>query len=334
MRFRYPASQRYFRWEHERSPYVIELNLDMVERLLPEIQAAQRSGNEIGGLLTGSFPRAKTLTMRIEDYIAIAPLRNSGGEYDLSPEHRAVLSTARHRLIGQQTSVLGFFRSHEREGKLVLSADDRAFLGVEFRRAIHTALVISGTEPYLAAFFVPDSKGTIQSGPPFSEFLFHADRLLSMAHVAGGPVETTSQEGVASPPERRHAFAHKQWWLWSASAAVALICLLLTAWAPTAVRLLRSGQTLGLSVTKQSEVLELQWNQHQPDLQRASSATLAITDGTFSRQWTLSPLEMRSGSIAYRQHGSQVRFTLSLHLPGSMDLVQSVVWPGSNTRPL
>ena len=85
----------YFRWEHDRSPYVIELSLEMVARLSRELSAAGRTGKEIGGLLIGSFPKSRRPTLRIDDYLVIPPAAADLVRYDLSAEQRAVLSTAR-----------------------------------------------------------------------------------------------------------------------------------------------------------------------------------------------------------------------------------------------
>ena len=68
------------------------------------------------------------------------------------------------RLLDQQTSVLGFFRSDRRDGGLALSEEDRAFLKLEFRRAFHAALLISAVRPHTASFFVPEANGAIGAG--------------------------------------------------------------------------------------------------------------------------------------------------------------------------
>jgi hypothetical protein len=338
MQFDETSSRSYFRWQHERSPYVIEVSLQMAARLLPEIRAAQRAGKETGGLLIGSFPKAKVLTLRIDDYLVIARPDAETSRYHLSVEERAILSTARHRLIDQQTPVLGFFRSDRSKQRLALSAEDRSLLNLEFRRAIHVALLISATEPHRAAFFVPDLNGTMQAGPPLSEFVFDPEELAPLAvpvpesaAVSNSKVADETDAALDATVSRSRDSAQRsiRWkgsWFLGLAAGAIVACLFLTVWASTTRRLLAKGRSLGLVVDTHSRILELRWNQHQPDLLRASSATLTITDGAIRRQWTLSPREMRLGSVAYQRRGARVNFMLSLHLPDSMELVQSAVW--------
>ena len=57
----------YIRWSPDRSPYAIELRLDLVPKILQELAEGERLGIEIGGVLVGSFPDAYMPTMRIED---------------------------------------------------------------------------------------------------------------------------------------------------------------------------------------------------------------------------------------------------------------------------
>jgi hypothetical protein len=321
------APVAYFRCEHDRSPYVIELSLEMIGRLSRELSAAGRTGREIGGLLIGSFPKSRRPTLRIYDYLAIPPATADLAHYDLSAEQRAILSTARRRLLEQQIAVLGFFRSDRRSGGLALSEEDRAFLKLEFRRAFHAALLISAVRPHTASFFVPQANGAIGAGPSRPEFPFDSAQLAPLAvtvdQISHVPTNTGTEPKPSQGAEQNPMSSHS--WFWVAAAAImVLVCLFLTAWAPTTVRLFGAGQTLDLSVTRHAHVLELRWNQRQADLLRASSGTLAITDGELTRLWTLSPSEIRSGSIAYQPIGSSVRFTLTLHLPKFMDLAQSV----------
>jgi hypothetical protein len=317
----------YFRWEHERAPYVIELSLEMVGRLSPEISAAARQKREIGGLLLGSFPKSRRLTLRIDDYLVIPAAETDQSRYDLSAEQRSRLSTARRRLLEQQTAVLGFFRSNRRNGGLTLSEEDRAFLKLEFRRAIHAALLISTGGAHTASFFMADANGAMQAGPPLSEFPFDSEQLAPSAVALGQiPSGTTNFEPEpAFSAGAQHPAKSSQLGFWIGVAAVVVfICLFLTAWAPTTMRLLGAGQALDLSATRRSHVIELRWNQRQPDLLRATSGTLSIKDGLSTRQWTLSPSEIRSGSIAYQPVKAHVRFTLTLHLPQLMEVAQSV----------
>jgi hypothetical protein len=333
------AAPEFLRFEHTRAPYAIELERELVQRLSEEIARHAAEGVEIGGLLIGSFPRAATLTLRIQDFFLIERRTGDDAQYNLTAEQRARLSTTRHNLIQQQRSVLGFFRSHMRREKLALSAEDRDLLSTEFRRAIHTVLLVKAKSPYEAAFFVTDAEGVLQAGPPLPDFQFTAGDVfktlppptaqplpLPIAPPAHPPVEqpetapATIHQTATLPPR-------KAFWLGSALAGCALLlCLAFTVAAPLTARLLPSQRSLHLTVADQEGMLEVRWNHHQSDLQHASGATLTIRDGTQERRLTLTTPELRYGSVSYRPRNPQVEFRLSVALPDSLELAQAVAW--------
>ncbi len=332
------------RFEHTRSPYVIELQLDLVPRLLEEISRRASEGVEVGGLLIGSFPRAAVLTLRIQDFVLIERRTDDDAYYNLNPEQRARLSTTRHNLIQEQRSVLGFFRSHLRREKLALSADDRDLLATEFRRAIHTVLIIKAKSPYDAAFFVTDTEGALQAGPPLPDFQFSGGELIQTVPVATVKSVPMSSIAVADSSAISQAMVEqkavlpavheiinvldrKMVLLGSALACcVILASLALTAGASLTERLFPSQKALRLTVVDQENMLEVHWNHQQPDLRQATSALLIIRDGKEERRLMLTVPELRFGSVAYQRRTNQVEFRLSVELPDSVELAQSVVW--------
>jgi hypothetical protein len=309
--------------EHARAAYAIELSTEIVPGLLAAMTAGEAMGCEVGGLLIGSFPKAPTLTLRIEDFVLLERRTDDERRFTLSIEQRARLSTMRHRLLQQQRRVVGLFRSHLRKEKLVLSTADRELIAGEFGRAIHVALLIRAEAPHTGAFFLPDAEGVMQAGPPLPEFQFSAEEIARLA-----PRSTS----MVSPPAIGQPAAvvstnRPQFGLWTTvawGAVVLLMCLCLTVWAPLTIRALFAREGLHLSVQPHGSMLELHWNRHQPDLSRATSAILTIQDGGVERRLALTPAQIREGRVAYRPGGDRVTFRLNVPLPDSAELVQVV----------
>jgi hypothetical protein len=330
-----PAGQLpagYLRLQHARSPYVIEVSTALLGRLLPEIAKGQEHGFEIGGLLTGSFPKAAVLTLRIDNFVPVE--RRSGDDrlYILSPEQRARLSTLRHKLIDQQISVLGFFRSHLRKEPLALTDDDRDLLTAEFRKAIYVALLIRNHTPHRAAFVVPDSDGNLQTGPPIPELQFDAD------HIAGLAITRKQVDEHSTDPDREVALENTAFkanlpmsapatWIAGAFAILLiLLCLSFTAWGSATARLLSGSKGLGLAVTNQAGMIDVRWNPRQRDLEQAHTATLSIEDSGIEHRLALTPVQIRFGAVAYQPHGHHVRFTFTIPLASSAELLQRAEW--------
>jgi hypothetical protein len=299
---------------HVRAPYAIELSTEMVPRLLAAVTAGEAMGCEIGGLLIGSFPKAPTLTLRVEDFVLLERRENDERQFTLSIEQRARLSTMRHNLLQQQRRVLGLFRSHLRKEKLVLSDADRELTAGEFGRAIHVTLLMQTEAPHTGAFFLPDAEGAMQAGPSLPEFQFRAEEIARLA-----PRSTSL---VSEPATGRPLLVLRATVAWAA--VVLLLCLGLTVWAPLTMRAFFARGGLRLSVEPHGSMLELRWNRHQPDLSSSTSAILTIQDGGVERRLVLAPAQIREGRIAYRPAGDRVTFRLNVPLPDSAELVQVV----------
>ena len=324
----------YLRLEHSRSPYVIELSVEMIPRLLALVEAGRKHGWEVGGLLIGSFPRSAALTLRIENFAAIERRSEDPPPYNLTVEQRARLSTIRHGLIQEQRAVLGFFRSHLRTGKLSLSTEDRNLVAIEFRKAIHVALLIRAEAPHTGAFFVPDRDGVLQSGLPLPELQFDAEEFARQA-----PVRAPKAPGISDMPESgsEESLQRRKTWLvrrwrdrrieWVAGAVLFALCLCLTIWAPLTAQLLAGGEALKLTATERSQMIEVRWNRRQRDIEQGAPCVLTITEGGTERRFTLSPAELRVGCILYHPRTARAEFRLSIRLRDGAELVQLAKWP-------
>jgi hypothetical protein len=108
------------------------------------------------------------------------------------------------------------------------------------------------------------------------------------------------------------------------TAAALLLSFCFTVWGGLTADLLSGSNSLDLAATETGSITHLEWNHDMVQLRKANSALLTIQDGSDKHEMSLSPAELKSGSIAYRRHSSTVVFTMTLNLPDSMSLVQSV----------
>ena len=413
---------QYYLWSHPQSPYAIELRLDIIDRLMTDLRAAQSIRLETGGLLIGTFVRAAYPTLRIEDYEIVGRGPEDGLPYNLTNEQKTRFAAVRHKFISKQIRVLGFFRSQIRGGPLALSAEDRELLSAEFRRAIHIALLIRLSARPTAGFLVPSATGEIQNEPAWNQFPFETEELSRLSDVqhrapawqgtfgqsetpeplppraaASAEIPTArigdavqprelaqaaQAPGSSDSPTRPHPTAALR-----ASATVPLIrdlrvpvaplqsppppvaarppvaasippaptapvstaiqnrgparasgfsvaglltgaALLLifcfTVWGGFTADLLSGSNRLDLAATETGTITHLEWNHDMVQLRKADSALLTIQDGPEKHEISLSPAELKAGSVAYRRHSSTVVFTMTLNLPDSLSLVQSV----------
>ncbi|MGA8029086.1 MAG: hypothetical protein WB992_18255, partial [Bryobacteraceae bacterium] len=118
----------YVRWNPDRSPYAIELKLDLVSKIAGELAQAEKLGIEVGGVLIGTFPKAQLPTLRVEDLEIIPRRPEDGPVYMLDPSQHERFAEARWRAKANGKVPIGFWRSHIRPGPLRPSLADRSLL--------------------------------------------------------------------------------------------------------------------------------------------------------------------------------------------------------------
>ena len=114
----------YWNWEPAGKPIRILLSLDAVDRMLTTVidgfGSVPKRGAEVGGLLLGSRSRSDgKLSVIIDDYLPVTCSHRFGPSFVLSDEDLAEFEGA----VRQNDGVVGFFRSHTRDG-LALGAED------------------------------------------------------------------------------------------------------------------------------------------------------------------------------------------------------------------
>lgn len=313
----------YIRWGPDRSPYAIELKLELVGKIRQEMAAGEAAGVEIGGVLIGSLPNNRSSTLRIDDVELIPHSSQDGATFMLDPSQEDRFAEARWRARAKRQTALGLFRSHRRPGHLRPSIADRTLLSAEFQNTVHALLLVGTAEPYTAAFFV-SVDGQLPPESSVREFRFDQGEFKSLPEL-----DLEAQD--AKPTQKLKSKG-------GPGTAVALLVIALGVFAllwylnqsviplSSLISRLSRSQQLHLTVTGENRLLHVAWNHSAKDLDHTSGATLIIRSGTGVRKIQLGADELRLGSIDCEINARNVEMTLALNKPGSVSLSQTVVW--------
>lgn len=309
------------RWGADRSPYAIELKLELVGRLRLVLESALQSGMEVGGVLAGTLPTAQSPTLRIEDVEMMSRRAEDGATFMLEGGGAERFAEARRRAKLNGRAVVGMFRSHRRPGLLKPSLADRTLLASEFKEPVYALLLLQGEDPFNAAFFVA-SNGPLPAETSVREFKLDEAAFQTLPELEP---EYTAQ---APPPMPQKSSGWKSGIALTAIAALifAVIWYFNRSLFPVFTSFTSSPNTLQLSVTDEGGDLRISWNHAARDLDQASSATLTILAGPEHREVELGPDDLRLGAVQYENTSRRVEVTLALNAPGSIATSQSVVW--------
>jgi hypothetical protein len=302
----------YVRWNAERLPFAVEIRLDVIGSMARAIESSQASGIEIGGTLIGSHPDASNPVFRVDDY-QLTPRRVEDGPiFMLDPREHDRFATARWEDRGDGRTTVGFFRSHRRPGALRPSLADRTLLTSEFAGQTYAALLVESGPPFTAALFIA-SRGELPDEPSVGEFRLDERTFSALPEMAPPPVAGADVYRPRSFPIWRYALG----------ALATLVFFLAAVYFWT----VRSDSTKGIDlVVAGDRVLNISWNHALPEMQKAASAKLIISDGASHREVTLSPDELFAGTVAYRRTTRDVQVTLILQMPGAVSVIQSSSW--------
>jgi TonB family protein len=159
--------EKYYRWVEPDHDVTVLLNLDTMDCLQRSVLNGIRSHGrtEVGGILLGTTEREENReVMFVEDFEPVPCEHRKGPSYVLTPRDADNFAACLARCTARGTQrVLGFYRSHHREG-LFLSPDDMEIIQHHFRGPDNLFLLIK-TLPNRACtagfFFWKD--GCIQS---------------------------------------------------------------------------------------------------------------------------------------------------------------------------
>jgi hypothetical protein len=173
-------TQAFYRWEVAGKPVAVHLDFGVVDRLLLEVMqgfgSVPRRGAEVGGLLLGSVTAGEPAVVHVRDFEPVFSEHARGPSYLLSANDEARLVAAIERRSNGAArpglSIVGFFRSHTRDG-LCLTEEDLAVFDRYFPNPAQVFLLV---KPYAArasvgGFFFRED-GRIRTEASYLEFPF------------------------------------------------------------------------------------------------------------------------------------------------------------------
>ncbi|MDX2154248.1 MAG: hypothetical protein SFV54_26140 [Bryobacteraceae bacterium] len=363
------ASSTHYLWQPAGSRVTIHLSFDVVDRLLVDVtrafSAVPRRGAEVGGLLLGTIDRSTgTTEVTIEDFEPVPIVYEKGPSYLLNEEEEARLGEAASQwssLSGQTVRVVGYFRSHTREG-LGLSGEDLALIDRHIPGDAPVALVIKpfATRIPTAGFFLRED-GQFQSESPL-EFPFRRKELgggqagrvdRPWRTNPGAEQEAPASAVIATPPawapptaavaverpapltalEAPNRRRPQGPWLW---VPLSLLFLLVGVFIGIQVAVTFYGApvkpaesglqaiALGLAADPSGRNLHVRWNRESRPILEASRGALIIHDGTFSKTVELDAGQLQNGSVIYRPLSEQIRFRLEVYPRDSLTISEVI----------
>ena len=177
-------------WEDPGDSIMIQVSLDLVERLGAAIERALGTGSrgmEVGGTLLGRTLPGFGRAILIEDFELTPCEHLRGASYTLSAKDRRLFGARLARRPAGQ--VVGYFRSHTRPG-LYLDRDDLAVFSQYFPEAWQVFLLVRpSTEGPAAGGFFFWEDGEIYRRSTYRQFPFDRTRLATGDFpITGGPV--------------------------------------------------------------------------------------------------------------------------------------------------
>lgn len=309
-----------------------------------------KQASEIGGILWGKMPAHPDDPVVIEN-AAFVP--SEGHLYNATSADARDIARAITSRQGNGSAIVGYFRSHIREG-LCLSAQDKTVIEAEFHDPNAVFLII---KPFdigicMAGFFFWDG-GRLQIDASDLEVPFVAlneplDAEPASHQIIRNPQPETPKSPSTSPSiasaiaETRKSPIS----LLSVATAVAtgILVLIGSLAAFLTWPLIRSGLQIVSTYTPPAEIglqvargpggrLNLSWNSNALQIRQAQTARLTISDGPLSREWNLDKLQLRSGKITYFPTGGDVQFRLEMYLDSRRSSAESVrvLSPGVKT---
>jgi hypothetical protein len=313
----------YVRWGPNGSPYAIELKLALVPTIRDLLSAVAGDSAEIGGVLIGSLPNSHSTTLRVEDVEMFARDEKNGSTFIIDPSQENKVEEVRTRVRATGRSVVGLLRSHRRPGALRPSLADRGLISSLFTEPVCVLLLIEGSEPHLAAFFVAQN-GKMPAAPTVREFKFDDREFRLLPEVEPDAPKAPAPEPRSPKPDKRFSP------LWIGLGGVLAASALYAVWqgveGTKGVVFWRSNQ-LELATWREGPGLRVGWNNSSHALDGASGARLLVRRrGDADQTLQLGLDDLRLGAVEVENSASPVDVTLVVEVPGSSSITQTVRW--------
>ncbi len=203
----------YFVWHVPGKSVVVQLHLDVVDRMGADIQrgfgAVPKRGAEVGGVLFGSIEPGEKTIVRIDDFEPVACAYRRGPSFYLSEaEHETLGNVVTSERPGPNgmLSPVGYYRSHTRDGAVALGTEDLELIGRYFPDANQVALLVKpfATKVSLGGFLVRED-GSFPA-ETLLEFPFRRREMLGEE----APARRSMQERKSRGRERREGRSTEQ----------------------------------------------------------------------------------------------------------------------------
>lgn len=355
----------YYLWEVPDKAIAIRLHYQVMDRMLLEVMRGfglvPKRGVEVGGLLLGSIEAGEKLSVKIDDFDPVPCEHSRGPSYQLSEADQRLFEAkleSRRTQNGGSSRVVGFYRSHTREG-LTLAAEDLALLQARFPNPSDVALLIkpSATRVSIAGFFFRED-GQFQE-QSYLEFPFRRRELGGPAAALQdsrepGPPSTSQDNGsaaegdlraqiledAATPPleeikpireARKVESAKRPRSIWIPLSFIFLLLgtllgfqAAMTLRSRTAPPQAQAAYALALRADRTGDSLHVQWDRQALAVRDARHGLLLITDGDFKKTVELDGGQLQNGSVIYRHISDTVVFRLEIY-PGDHNTVVETI---------
>jgi hypothetical protein len=350
----------FYTWEVPGKPVSVRLDFDVVDRILAEVMqgfgAVPKRGAEVGGLLLGTITGDQEFVVHVRDFEPVVCEHARGPSYLLSEADRERLAAAlervrRKRSSGRETRVVGFCRSHTRDG-LGLGEEDLALFDEHFREPGQVFLLVKpfATRTSVGAFFFREQE-EIRGESSYLEFPFRRKELGGGSAAAERPeapappaaipsasraetTEITFQEAgepvpppsfsllddatpAGPPPAEASPKLKRNPWI-PLSFVFLLVGVLLGFQAAISFRPAglsspaREPYALSLVAEKSGSTINLRWDRQAPIILKARSGLLTITDGSYTKSLELDPSQLQNETVIYHFLTSHVKFRLEV----------------------
>jgi hypothetical protein len=356
-------------WEVAGKPVSVHLDFNVVDRLSMDVMrgfgAVPKRGAEVGGLLLGSMEAGEKLVVRVEDFVPVTCDYLRGPSFQLTEQDEARFREAVEKAkaaSGVEPKLVGFYRSHTREG-LALADEDLEVFDRYFGDPKQIVLLVRpfATRTSVAGFFFQEN-GSFRRESSYQEFPFkrrdlgggnsqplrtfaqETPVLGAVGDETSGPdlrewVKSRGGESKSGPkkvekirPEPTAAPANFQSkWVWIPLSLVFLVLGIVVGF--QAALMLNRGDTqraatvstgLDLNTKVEGEKIVVRWDRGSAAVQNAQSGTLRILDGDFSKVVNLDARQLQNGSVIYMSSENKVSFRLEVITRQKTTIIESV----------
>lgn len=196
-----------FVWQSPDQQVAIEMEMDFVDQLAAEVirgyGLVPRRGAEVGGLLLGEVLSRTPLRVRLREFVPAVTEYLYGPSLIFSPKDKLGFLDLLQRWRTQpdrQTEIVGFYRSHTREG-FGWNVEDEALFHEAFQEPFHVFLLI---KPY--ATRVPEAAFSFWRDGKLSKIASEALLPFRRKELSSGPLPRSvgdSASATAAPPSHK-----------------------------------------------------------------------------------------------------------------------------------